>query len=526
MAGERRRGRVALIVLMGSLTLLLGRTVTAQGSPYVSLDDPRLRFLEHLIARGDVDDPSPHVRPLLERDVLSALRSAARDTTKASGKIARELLGAWERPLSDNGWWRLAANVGTQAYSQPRRDLLQPTGTPAVRPYAEATGAAGQGPLVAVVRPAYEPRLRDDPDYQRVGLGGSWKDQARFVEGYIAGQWRWLGVHSGQVQRNWGPAGLVGIPISDYAYPRTDIALSLGNRTLRYQMLRAPLHDVTSGGGPRRWFAASRLDWRVRKGLDLSLWESSILLRPKTNAFDAVARPFFIVTFADRFGPGGRRNAIVGSDATWRPTRRLMLQAQLAIDDMSNYGANPKPDRYGYGLLAAGALWSTMSWRVRYAMNSSLAYTAADSSLRFTDSGVGIGRNFIDNDLYSIGLTMPVRASWLIQPEAQLLRQGEGNLQRPWPDSTSPTLPVLWIGTRRDTWQGSIGVVGHTRAAAADVQLSALAGVQLSRNAFHVAGKSETRFVARLQATVGWRTGRQEEDMPATVMARGASTRH
>ncbi len=139
--------RVASILLLGLLRVPIA--VDAQGSPYMALDDPRLRFLEHLIARGDVADPSPHVRPLLERDVLLALHEAARDTTTASGKIVRELLRAWELPRSDNGWWRVNGRVGAQAYSQPRRDLLQPAGDVDVQPYVEVGGVAGQGPLAA-----------------------------------------------------------------------------------------------------------------------------------------------------------------------------------------------------------------------------------------------------------------------------------------------------------------------------------------------------------------------------------------
>ncbi|MGQ0639640.1 MAG: hypothetical protein ACT4P6_02555 [Gemmatimonadaceae bacterium] len=524
MSGQgRNTRRVATILLMGSL-MRTAPGLNAQGSSYLALDDSRLRFLEHLIARGDVPDPSPHVRPLLERDVLIALRSVASDTISAAGKMARELLRGWELPLSDNGWWRAGGDVGAQVYSQPRRDLLQPEGTADVQPYAGALLAAGQGPLVGVVRPAYEARLRDDPDYARVGIGGPWKDQARLVEAYIAGQWRWLGVHSGQVQRNWGPSALVGIPISDYAYPRADIGLSIGNRTLRYQMLRTPLYGGESTPG-RRWFTAARLDWQVFKGLDVSLWETSILVRPRTKKIDrAIVNPFFIVTFADWFSIRGRHNAIVGGDATWRPTRGLMFQGQIAIDDMSNYGANPYPDRYGFSLLAAGAVGSGTSWRASYAMNSSLAYTSPDPTLSFTQAGIGIGRNFIDNDLFGLSLTMPLNSRWLIQPEAQLLRQGEGTLQRVWPDS-GMAVPLLWSGIRRDTWQLGVSAVGHTSGRAGNVQLSAHAGYQLSNNAFHVPGKSETRFVGRLQVTYGWRIGRKDEEPGDPIVSPSALQR-
>ncbi|MGH7711032.1 MAG: hypothetical protein ACREOG_07090, partial [Gemmatimonadaceae bacterium] len=257
------------------------------------------------------------------------------------------------------------------------------------------------------------------------------------------------------------------------------------------------------------------------------LWESAIVLRPRKRSLDgAIANPFFIVTFAEWFRLSGGLNAVAGSDVTWRPTRGLMLQAQVAIDDMSNYGPNPYPDRYGLGLLAAGALRSSMSWRASYAMNSSLAYTSPDPNASFTHAGVGIGRNFNDNDLFSIGLTVPVHSRWLILPEAQLLRQGEGSLQRPWPDSASASAtPGLWIGVRRDTWQLSVGVIGHAKGPTGDIKLSALAGYQLSSNAFHVAGKSETRFVGRLQATFGFRTGGKDEEPRDAIVAPSAAAR-
>ena len=45
----------------------------AQASPYLPLDDPRLPLLEHLIARGDIEDPSPMVRPFRRADAVRVL---------------------------------------------------------------------------------------------------------------------------------------------------------------------------------------------------------------------------------------------------------------------------------------------------------------------------------------------------------------------------------------------------------------------------------------------------------------------
>ncbi len=117
-----------------------------------------------------------------------------------------------------------------QAYSQGRRDLLQPGGPGNAKPYAEADFVLGLGPLVASARPTVEDRLQDDPDYRPQYPIADFKQVYRFVEGYAAMRWKWGGLHFGQLQHNWGPAGLVGIPIGNYGYPRNGFGFWLGNR--------------------------------------------------------------------------------------------------------------------------------------------------------------------------------------------------------------------------------------------------------------------------------------------------------
>ena len=74
-------------VLLGALAPTRG---AAQSSPYLPLDDPRLPLLEHLIARGDIADPSPMVRPFTRADALRVLADA--DTGgPASAELIRRL---------------------------------------------------------------------------------------------------------------------------------------------------------------------------------------------------------------------------------------------------------------------------------------------------------------------------------------------------------------------------------------------------------------------------------------------------
>lgn len=497
--GILRAGVIASVLIVATVT-----SAAAQGSPYLSLDDPRLPLLEHLISRGAVKDPSPQIRPLLVRDVLAALQAAAADSAGSTARLVRELLRAWELPSSE-AWWRIAPRAGAQTYTQGRRELLQPGGAGHLKLYVDASFTMGLGPLLLSARPAAENRLRDDPDFRPYQPIGAIKQLYRFIEGYATIRWKWGGLHFGQVPRNYGPVGLTGIAIGNEGYPRTDIAYWFGNRTIRFEGVGGPLRDGVNGSGEPvgRWFATHRLNIRVRSNLDLALWEAAVAPRAPGGVDPVILNPFFLMIFGRQFGLGDRRNAMLGGDVTWRPSRRLVLQAQGALDDWTFDSSNPYPNRFGMAFTGAGALGRTLSWRAGYALNSSLAYHTFDPNENFTDAGVGIGRNFIDNDQLSLSIGVPVREHWLVTPQVMLLRQGEGRIDQPFPDAqTAATLPLLFIGTRRDTWQVAVGVSGQERG----IALSGLGGFQQVRNPGHRSG-TETRFVGRLQATFGFRVG-------------------
>src|SRR3982750_1453636 len=107
----------------------------AQGSPYITLDDPRLPLLEHLIARGNIEDPSPMVRPFRRADAERVLTAADTAAGSPTGRIIRQLRGEFTDPSGNP--WRLSGRIGAQAYTHSRRELLHPVGPDGVKPYAE-----------------------------------------------------------------------------------------------------------------------------------------------------------------------------------------------------------------------------------------------------------------------------------------------------------------------------------------------------------------------------------------------------
>jgi hypothetical protein len=153
-------------------------------------------------------------------------------------------------------------------------------------------------------------------------------------------------------------------------------------------------------------------------------------------------------------------------------------------------------------LNAMGPMGRVASWQALYTQVSSLALRAFNPADNFTDGGVGIGRNFSDQDQLTLRATLPVRNHWLLAPELTLLRQGEGRIEDPYPvpDANGVlSTPALFIGVVERTWRAAVGLVGR----AGPLDLSANAGFHHVVNSGHREGVNVDRFETRIQATLG-----------------------
>ena len=416
--------------------------------------------------------------------------------------LVHTLREQFEDPPQQNGW-RLAARAGAQAYSHLRRDVLHPLGPDGIRPYADLTAEANFGNFVLVSRPAAEPRIVHDPEWPgRRDLTLAW----RMVEGYASAQFKYGSVFYGQMDRNWGPVGVAGIGLSSYPYSEVQSGFELGTQTLRLTALASQLQDARDSVGNRvhRYFFAHRLGLRLTDRFNLGVWET-VVLAGQNREFDGRYRnPLSLLLLSNQFGLGADGNVLVGLDAGWRAGRRVTLQAQLGIDDLQyeqTSGADRYPNRWALTLAAFGPLGRTLGWRGFYTQASSLAFRTLDPFENLTDAGVGIGRNFDDMDQATILITVPRGAGWLFTPELTLLRQGEGEINAPFPASSSEAgaIQQIFIGVVERTWRAALGISGRQ----GPLDLSANAGVHHVVNADHIAGRTVNRFEGRLQATLG-----------------------
>ena len=257
-----------------------------------------------------------------------------------------------------------------------------------------------------------------------------------------------------------------GIGLGDESYPRPEVSFALRTRDLQLLAIASQLEDQQDSLGQlvHRYFFAHRLGFRLSRRLQAALWETTVLAGHERD-FDARYRnPLTLGVLANLYGFADRGNILVGADVRWRVRDALAIEAQVALDDIANRAsAEGHPSRYAFTVGAHGPVGGGMGWRALYTQASSLAFRTFNPQENLTDSGVGLGRNFDDNDEITLVVTLPVRRRWLVSPELTLLRQGEGRIDDPYPGTRAERLatPALFIGTVERTWRAALSVSGQ-----------------------------------------------------------------
>ena len=475
----------------------------AQASPYIPLDDPRLPLLEYLITRGEIEDPSPMIRPFRRADAVQALAAADTLGSSPTARIIQKMHSDFADAAGNA--WAIEGRAGGQAYTHARRDLLHPAGADRGRLYAELGAWATFGNIVLVTRPVAEPRLIDDPDWRgRPDL----KFTGRIVDAYISAQFKYGNVFYGQMDRNWGPVGLPGIPLSNYAYERQGLGIEIGTRDLRLSAFATDLQDEVDSLGRtvHRYYFVHRLHARPSRRLTLALWEGVVLAGADRNFETRYRNPLSFSYLANTIGLGDKGNVLLGLDAHWRAFRHGTFEAQLALDDFqyqNRGGPGRVPDRWALTVGAFGPLGPQLAWRAFYTQASSLAFRTFNRFENFTDNGIGLGRNFSDMDQLTLSVSIPLAGRWLATPDLTLLRQGEGAIEDPFPATPveAGQTPQIFIGVVERTFRLGLGIQG--RQGPLDVQANA--GLHHIMNWRHEEGRTVNRFEGRIQATLGLR---------------------
>jgi hypothetical protein len=492
--------RTTLVLLLGVLaSWRLGAAQDA--SPYVPLSWWGTAYVEHLIARGRVADPTPLTRPFRQSDLLRALEATdSAALTAPEWGVVQRMRTELERPGGERGpAARLDIHAGVAARSHARRDPLRPAG----EGHGTASGGVALallfGPVAVVTHPYVDTRLKWDPDYKgkkdRVIAG-------RNAEAYVSGQWRYGELFFGATDHNWGPPPVEGLLLSPSPYSYDHLGLSVGTTNVRFEGLLTQLDDLpdTSGVLNHRYLVAHRLVLRPRGRMTIALWEGSVLAGPGRQLEPWFANVFTLGLLA-QYDQGGSSNNLLGVDLATR-LGGTQLFGSLLIDDIQvddQAAGDQEPTSYGVTLGARGAA-GPAAWTAFYTRVANLTYRTPNPAEAVMRRGVGLARNFSDYDQLTLRASLLTAHRALLTPEVTLLRQGEGDFRLPYPPVAAyDTTPTFLTGVVERTVRLAVGYQLSVGA----WNLGGDGGVHLIDNAGHVNGASRTRWVGRLELT--WR---------------------
>ena len=495
------------------LLLLLGLFASwplssQSASPYLPIGHWSTPYIEHLITRGVVADPTPLTRPWREAAILQALRDA--DTTvMTSGEreMARTILDALgSTEAGPRG--RLDGDLGTSVASSALRDPLElDRGVPNRGPHAARGFVDGglrlegiYGPVVLVTHPEFDTRLKYDPDF------AGKKDRfiaGRDGEAYVSAQWRYGEVFFGTLSRNWGPPALQGLLISPAPYSYDHFGITIGTAGLHLDAIITQLDDIndTSGTPNHRYLVAHRLEFHRPGSFTVALWEGNILAGPSRELEPWYAN---IVTLGllQEYDQSTKTNSLLGADVQAR-VGRMNTFGSLLIDDIQiDHGGgatsgNNEPASYGLtfgaAVPAAGGSWTAFYTRV-----ANLTYRTPNPAETVERQGIGLARYFSDYDQLTLKGSYLGPVGLLFSPEATLVRQGQGDFHLPYP-------PVAQYGSTATFLSGTPERIFRLALGAAldrsHFGISSNAGLHFVHNEAHVSGASGTRFVGQIAVT-------------------------
>jgi hypothetical protein len=496
--------------LLAALTMpTVART---QASAYVPLDDISYRYVDALMARGQLWELSALERPFTQRALRAAIDSAR---TRDPSPVVANYLDALDatvrkyavRPRSTDTTTsqdfhaRGTVNAYGVAQTSGRRELMLADGSGRLEGGGSIRLVMAGGPVVGFVRTLIDTRLNADPDFagrkdRRVG--------GRTEDGYVAGQWKYGELSFGRVGRNWGPASESGLMLGNYAYTYDHLYGVIGTDRIHFSSVIARLDDILQPPSPsvERYFSIHRLSLRVGHW-ELAGTESYVYGGVGRGFEPTLANPFNIYGLSWR-NEQKEGNLGLGAEAAFRSPRLGTFSGQVFVDDVQiDRSCNPQckqPSSYGLTLTADGLpLTGDQRWFASYTRVSNLAYNNKNPDEHYEIFGVNLGRGFSDYDEVRAGLDLALLHATPLKLYVAHRRQGEGNVNLPFPDPAQYAVtPGIFSGV----------VMGVTRVAASgarrwrDLELAGDIGLNHASNTGHVAGVTRTSLEGRFTVSI------------------------
>lgn len=498
---SRRPLSASIAVLLIAATSVSGQI---PGHAYVPIEHWSTPYVEHLIRRGVIPDPSPMLRPWRAGDVAAALAAVRPGRATGYEKSLLKTLSKHYQADADTVTLWVQADAGVRSSSHARiNSELRAAGSEQTFEQIGANGAIQYGSVGLVMHPVWDPNFNHDPDYG----GRTVPIKIRYQEAYATIRSRYLAVDFGRLRRHWGPIGLPSLIVSSEPYAFDHLYFQAGIDRFTFQVNIAQLDDMANSGGEisRRFWITHRASARLAGFLDLGIWEASVVSGPgQTLEF------WFINPTAVQFQGEDEQlkstNALIGGDGELRLPAGFRMAGSLTLDDLQvvdSGSISEEPPSY--------AITGIMDWAygpgtvsLAYTQVSNLSYRTHDLAEAFlTDQnlerghrGVGLARNFTDYDQLTLKGGILAAPGLRLEPEITILRQGEGDLRDPFPPAEElPTTPTLFAGNVETTVRFALsGDFLHPKG----IHASFSAGWHFINDLNHIEGASDNRFVGTL----------------------------
>jgi hypothetical protein len=299
-----------------------------------------------------------------------------------------------------------------------------------------------------------------------------------------------------------------GVLLSPNPYSLDHFAITIGSGSVQLQTWAAELDPRadSTGAMENRYMIQNRL-WIHPKGRWTATLEDAAVIAGVGRPFDLwYLNPATITYF--RAQNGTEDNNFLGAD--FERHAKVTLFGQSLLDDIqASRGNSPgylKPGSFALTLGAKGGAQSgAVSWTVFYTQVSTLTYRNDDNEeVPEYFGGNGIGEQFDDYDQVTAKMGVLVGPTFLLEPEIDIVRQGQGDPHLLHPlVPEQPGTPELFLGVVEHIVHLALGGSWQHEG----FTVTGTAGLDFIQNANNVTGASQTPFLGSI--AVSYRFHRQ-----------------
>ena len=442
------------------------RAGDAGASPYLPLDHWAYPALELWIARGDITTLSPMTRPYRIADVVRAIDGLRRrDLSGAEQGLRARLLAELDadkgmdrkrrarrsRPARHSGnatarssgeglVLEFGLEAGGRYVSQTHPDPLQPVldgrfGDDRVLERFEAS-VRGASPYVAgAASLRHDGIYRHDPRFPDGRVtpprDGPFLDEnlsLRLEEAYVEAQIPYLRLSIGRLDRDWGPAPIVGFMRSANTYSQDEIGYRFGTeRIFLIGTIGAP---GDFGGDTVRHLSMHRLEVRPTDRFAFAISEAALHGGPDGRFRFELANPVGIWQLA-LDDEEVAYNKVGQLDTWWRAVRGVTLNGSL-LADATGGGQSCCQMGGSVGIELTG-LAPGLRLGAQVSAIESLTYRTFRPWEEYSIDGVGLGWDKSDLWLASLEADWFAAPALVLSPRLDVQRRGEGDFRQPRP---------------------------------------------------------------------------------------------